>query len=196
MGNKKLQVIEPSVSQQKFVAEIREFRQIERDWRKKGVLCLDTSFPFAEFLFTALNMKPNTILFAVSIDFTNYDLQPPSIVFIDPFTGHPVLFNEMQVKFFQVNAVPVAEAAPGMIIQTTPQLILMMGTDRAPFLCIPGVREYHEHPAHSNDPWLRHRGKGEGKLCFLLDQLYNHSVPYVTGLNLNLNISVNGIKQF
>ncbi|WP_306919914.1 putative metal-binding protein [Rhizobium mesoamericanum] len=33
-----------------------------------------------------------------------------------------------------------------------------------PFLCMAGVREYHDNPAHSGDPWLLHRGSGEGRL--------------------------------
>ena len=28
---------------------------------------------------------------------------------------------------------------------------------RRPFFCRPGVREYHEHPQHEDDPWDRHR---------------------------------------
>ncbi len=27
-----------------------------------------------------------------------------------------------------------------------------------PFLCVPGVREYHEQPIHEGDDWLLHRG--------------------------------------
>lgn len=28
---------------------------------------------------------------------------------------------------------------------------------KRPFFCRPGVREYHEHPQHEDDPWDRHR---------------------------------------
>ncbi len=74
------------------------------------------------------------------------------------------------------------------------QPILMSGVNERPFFCIPGVREYHNHPAHTGNPWLLHRTKGEGKLAFLLDQLYIHSIPFIKQYGLNFNVTVN--QQF
>lgn len=191
------QVVQPQVSRTKFENEVAEFRKIESDWRKKGVFCLKAEFPTIQFVFIANNIKPSTVVFAVSIDFTNYDIEPPSIVFIDAFTGTPVTAKELNnIGFFQIikqsiqlPGMPVGE--PQQIEQRNP--ILMMGLNERPFLCIPGVREYHNHPAHTDNPWLNYRTRGEGKLLFILDQLYNHCIPYLTGFNLNFTFS---LKQF
>jgi hypothetical protein len=62
-----------------------------------------------------------------------------------------------------------------------------------PFLCLPGVREYHEHPAHSNDPWLGYRNSGEGTLGFLIDQLHLYgSNPISSYCPQNYNIQQPG----
>jgi hypothetical protein len=37
-------------------------------------------------------------------------------------------------------------------------------TGEAPFLCIAGVREYHDHPGHSGDSWDLHRTTGAGRV--------------------------------
>lgn len=182
----------------KFNNEYAEFLQIEKDWRKKGVICLKVEYPIIQFVFIAHHVKPTTVVFAVSIDFTNYDIEPPSVVFIDPFTGEPITVKDLNnIQFFQVSnqaqqiQVPWLPGGIQQIQQRVP--ILMLGLNERPFLCIPGVREYHEHPAHTDNPWLNYRTRGEGKLLFLLDQLYNHCIPYITGFNINFLFS---LKQF
>lgn len=201
MAKNKKQAVEPNVSRTKFENELAEFLLIENDWRKKGVICVKAEFPIFEFIFIAHNVKPPTVAFAVSIDFTNYDVEPPSIVFIDSFTGKPIEIKDMSnIGFFQVTnqeiQIPGIQL-PGMpnglqqIQQRNP--ILMIGLNDRPFLCIPGVREYHNHPAHTDNPWLNYRTLGEGRLLFLLDQLYNHSIPYFTGFNMSVQFH---LKQF
>lgn len=48
--------------------------------------------------------------------------------------------------------------------------------DQIPFLCLAGVREYHNNPGHTGDSWFLHRGTGAGTLNFLLEQLYKYGV--------------------
>jgi hypothetical protein len=191
--NKK-QVVQPEVSRIKFDKEIAEFLLIEDDWRKKGVICLKANFPTIEFIFIAPHTKPQTVAFGVSIDFTNYDIEPPSIVFVNPFTLEPVVVKDMQVGFFQVvNQTQQIQGLPQQFQMQVPNQILMQGLNDRPFLCIPGIREYHNHPAHTDNPWLNHRTRGEGKLFFVLSQLYNHCIPHITGFNMQVNFS---LKQF
>lgn len=191
MAPDKIQVAQPEVSQLKFAKELDEFRLIEDDWRRKGVICLTAEFPKVQLAFTAPQLKPPPIVFGVSLDFTNYDIEPPSIKFIDPLSGRPITTKEMNVNFFQVAT--AVQSLPGMpqLQFQQPQLILMGAPEDHPFLCIPGVREYHDHPAHSGDSWLLHRTRGEGKLTFLIDQLYNHSIPYVRSYNVNFSVGIN-----
>ena len=55
-----------------------------------------------------------------------------------------------------------------------------------PFLCIPGVKEYHDHPGHSGDPWELHRSAGEGRLVRLLEVISKYGLEPVQGFNVNL----------
>jgi hypothetical protein len=192
----KIQVVEPEVTRAKFEHEIAEFILIEDEWRKKGIVCLKRDCPNAQFVFIAHHIKPVIVAFAVSIDFTNYDIDPPSVVFINPFTLQPVKTRDLQVGFFQVSTqiqqVPGSNGMQEMQLRV-PVSILVPGLDDIPFLCIPGIREYHNHPAHSNNSWLNYRTKGEGKLSFILDQLYIHCIPHIVGFNAHINFSP---KQF
>lgn len=190
--NNNKQVVQPEVSRTKFDNEVSEYRKLEDEWRKKGVICLNIEFPIIQLVFIAHQLKPPSVAFAVSIDFNNYDVDPPSIVFINPFSGKPITTKEMNVGFFQLSKkdLPVPEGQP-KVVQNIMQPILMGAPDDYPFLCIPGVREYHKHPAHTGDSWLLYRNKGEGKLGFLIDQLYNHSIPFVKSYNIKFNVSIN-----
>ena len=55
-----------------------------------------------------------------------------------------------------------------------------------PFLCIPGVKEYHDHPGHSGDPWELHRPAGEGRLVRLLEVISKYGLEPVQGFHVNL----------
>jgi hypothetical protein len=189
------QVVDPEVSQTKFSHELSGFRLLEHEWRKKGILLLKSDFPEIQLAFIAPQLKPLAVAFAVSIDFTNYDVEPPSVKFIDPLTGLLVTTKEIYVRFFQagemIESMHPIPGMPQIQLQQPPRPILMGGLDENPFLCIPGVREYHNHPAHTGDPWLLHRTQGEGTLAFIIDQLYNHSIPFIRGYNINMVVGIN-----
>ena len=41
-----------------------------------------------------------------------------------------------------------------------------------PMLCLPGLKEYHTHPSHLNDPFLNYRGRGESyTLCHIVHRV-------------------------
>jgi hypothetical protein len=65
-------------------------------------------------------------------------------------------------------------------------MIQAHGPDEVPFLCLPGVRQYHDNPAHTGDSWLLHRRSGEGSLHFLVEQIWKYGVNPVE-LQMNLN---------
>ena len=62
-------------------------------------------------------------------------------------------------------------------------------SEDVPFLCIPGVREYHEHPAHSGDSWLLHKGSGEGTLYFLLNTIYRYGVEPIPSYGISMGVT-------
>lgn len=196
MEANKNQVVQPEVTRAKFESELNKFRLLENENRKRGIICLKTEFPVIELAFTAHLLKPPAIVFAVSIDFTNYDVEPPSIVFIDPFTGLPVTTKEIHAKFVKLISGNV-QVAPGQMINIPnfPQNILIGEPNERPFLCIPGVKEYHNHPQHTGNSWLLSRTKGEGDLAFLIDQLYYNSIPFIKSYSVNFTVGINSQIQ-
>lgn len=187
MGFKQNPVIDPVISKVKFRREIETFEAREAFWREKGVIRISTGFPQVRFLFCVTNTKPKAVAFGVELDFSNYDLYPPSVRFIDPFSGRRLMMREMDVQLIQMNQVvpnaPPENVNPFQRIQAQP--LLMGRPEDYPFLCLPGIREYHQHPAHTGDSWFLYRGRGEGRLHWIIERLYDHSV----GLNLQYQVA-------
>ncbi len=178
-----MQYMEPEVSLTKFEEEIGNFHQISNAWREKGVFLIHEDYPIVEFMFTTPKLRPSAIAFCVRIDFTNYDIEPPSLKFICPFTKKILARDEVLLRFIQVNKQP-DHVNPA--IQTD---LLQSHQNKTPFFCIPGIKEYHNHPAHTGDSWLLYRKNGEGSLGFILDQLYNYSIPFIKGHQLSITVA-------
>jgi hypothetical protein len=166
------QVTDPEVTREKFEQEVRKFRAVEEHYRTKGILLQEIQFPKIQLAFCSTKLQPNIIGYSVMLDFTNYDTEPPSIKFVNPFTKELLKREEIPFAFLQFKN-PFQH-----------QDLIQGGGTMDLFLCIPGVREYHQHPAHSGDSWLLYRGKGEGTLLFILDQLYQHSLSTIRGFLL------------
>ena len=84
--------------------------------------------------------------FGVRVDLQGYDQRAPSITFRDPWTWQ---------------LAPYAALPIGQLVDdpAKPQIVLLDGhpTAKRPFLCLRGVREYHEHPQHDGDDWAMYR---------------------------------------
>ena len=61
--------------------------------------------------FAATKLRPAPIVAAVVVDFTDYDLQPPSVRFVDPFTREKLLASNVQ--FPDVQAPRCRACSPG-----------------------------------------------------------------------------------
>src|SRR5690606_10277866 len=111
-----------------------------------------------------------------------------SVKFVHPLTFEPVSIEQVPTRLNRK-----LEGSP------VPQELLQAHQDRVPFFCIPGVREYHEHPFHNGDSWLLYRKRGgEGSLCFLLDnlQLYGTSslTSYLWQVTINMQTPSLGLS--
>lgn len=169
------QVVDPQVSQEKYTSEVALFRQNYSEYRTRGILLLEESFPAIRLAFCSVKIRPYPILFAVCIDFTNYDLEPLSISFIDALTYAPILIQQMPHQFPR----KISQVQQNMNLQP----LVIAQADNIPFFCIPGVREYHRHPAHTGDNWFLHRGiAGEGTLGFLIEKLHQYGVAGINGI--------------
>lgn len=189
------QTVDPAVSRAKFEREVAQFRAMEPAYRRKGWLLLDASYPEVLVAFAATKLMPPAIVGAVLVDFTDYDLKPLSVRFVNPFTREPV--TRMNLPMSMPRRPPVHGAAPeavgAMIMQgllPVTDCIQANGPDAPPFLCLPGVREYHDNPAHTGDPWLLHRASGEGSLAFILDKIWAYGVNTVEQYQFQVQVNM------
>jgi hypothetical protein len=192
-----MQSVDETVSRAKFEREVAQFREHEVAHRRRGCFLLDATFPQVLMAFAAPRLKPAAMVGAVVIDFTNYDLQPPSVTFVDPFTREPLRAAEMTMAMVRRPPMPGVppEMFEGLFASGQIQPVAMIawhGPNERPFLCLPGVREYHEHPAHTGDSWLLHRGSGGGSLHFLVEQILTYGVNPIDQWQVELRQTVTG----
>jgi len=194
------QVVDPEASRAKFAREVERYRALEVVYRRKGWLLLDATFPEVFVVFAAAKLKPAALVTGVVIDFTDYDLRPPSVRFVDPLTREPLKFKDLGFRMARrqaaAGAPPGLMMVPGVGLQMIPpfqDLIQANGPDEEPFLCLPGIREYHDNPAHTGDSWLLHRASGEGSLAFILDKIWTYGVNPITDYQWQLQVQVLGL---
>jgi len=190
--NSEQQVVDPAVSRAKFDAEIRAYRAIEKDQVRLGWWLLEADFPKVFVVFAAPQLKPPAVICGVQLDFTNYDLEPPSVRLVDPFTRVPYRSNQLPTVMLrrQIKSIPALQAAGLAGAQATTDVPLLQAhhPDDIPFLCVPGVLEYHRHPAHTGDSWLTHRGLGAGTLINLLSVIYQYGVRPIASYGIGLQV--------
>jgi hypothetical protein len=84
--------------------------------------------------------------FLAEFDLTDYDLRAPSVEFRHPATGellkYATMFRAVEFERDRKEHLVLLDDHP---------------TTHKPFLCLRGIREYHEHPQHSGDEWLAYR---------------------------------------
>lgn len=188
------QTVDPAVSIAKFERELSVFKSMTDFNRMRGVIPLKAEFPNIILLFLAYKVRPTAVAFTVRINFNNYDVEPPSIQFIDPITEQLLSISDMSTRFPRrtITKMPVPSPEGQMTMVDIPggqDLLQFHPPHHIPFLCLPGTREYHEHPYHSNDPWLDHRGKGEGTLGFIVDQLHKYGTePIIASSPQAINV--------
>jgi hypothetical protein len=172
------QAVDPRVSQAKFDREIAQYRALAQEHSRRGWWLIDAEFPKVFVVFATPKLKPPAVVFGAMLDFTDYDFQPPSVRLVDPFTREPYKARELPSVLRRI--VPAVPQVGGFIMAADQQLMQAAQPDEIPFLCLPGVREYHDHPAHTGDSWLLHRGGTEGSLHFILDVLYRYGVQPIS----------------
>jgi hypothetical protein len=84
--------------------------------------------------------------FKARFDLTDFNLRAPSLEFRDAWTNSFLDFATM----FRALEYEKDRKAHVVLLDDHP-------TTHKPFLCLRGIREYHEHPQHSGDDWLLYR---------------------------------------
>lgn len=186
------QYADPQVSRAKFDREIAEFRALGEHHRKRGWLLVHAEYPTALLVLATPKTSPSTIVTGVSFDYSNYDAAPPSVRLVHPFSGEPYTLAQLPTQLnrampTQPFAIPgQAAGQPQLLFQAQQPLMQAHAPEDIPFLCLAGVREYHDHPAHSGDLWELHRASGAGRLVRLLEIISRYGVEPITGFAVQL----------
>ena len=186
------QYVDPSVSRTKFDRELAEYRSMESDYRKRGWFLVTAEWPLVVVILASQKTTPATIVTTVQFDYKNYDAEPPSVRMIDPFSGRYLRSRELLTRLPRMIPGPEMDIPGGHKgqLNTVQEMMQTHSPDEMPFLCIPGVKEYHDHPGHSGDPWELHRSTGEGRLAHLLGVISKYGLEPVTGFNVKLTPQV------
>ena len=186
------QYVDPAVSRAKFAREIDDYTSLETDYRARGWFLMKAEWPEVVVMLASIKTSPPAIVMAVQFDYSNYDAEPPSVRLTNPFTGKLLAHKELPTRLPRMIVgpeidVPIAiDGDAKMRMQSTQDLMQAHSPDAVPFLCIPGVKEYHDHPGHSGDPWELHRTKGAGRLVRLLEVISKYGLEPIKGFGVNL----------
>ncbi len=194
MANGTGQYTDPSVSRTKFDREIAEYRAFEADYRTRGWFLVKADWPVVMVVLASDKTMPPAIVAAVQFDYTNYDAEPPSVRFIDPFSGRSLSLRELPLRMQRMipgPELPIPGPDGGKVQLKTPENLMQANSpEDIPFLCIAGVKEYHDHPGHSGDPWAIHRSSGEGRLVRLLQVISKYGLEPIQGFNVQFQPQV------
>ena len=177
-------ITDPAVARRKFNREVEAARAHE-PFQRQGVWIMRAEYPTV-FAVLAIN-KPFPvvpgILCGVHIDFSDYDVRPPSVRLVDPFREEPVNFNACW-KFPIARA--VIDPSTGQKTHEV-QTLLQAFSPEKPFFCLPGVREYHDCSAHTGDSWFLHRKPN--MLVHLLTILHRYG-PNAAGIQFQVQTQI------
>ena len=186
------QFTDPAVSRKKFNREITEFRSLRDQYSQQGWFLAHAKYPHALVILASPKTKPIMVFSGVFFDYTNYDAVPPSVRLVHPMTGKPYKSFELPSQLpralpsQQINLFGATEGVPQLEFQQQQPLMQAYDPNDIPFLCLAGVREYHEHPAHSGDHWELHRPSGAGRLIRLIEIISKYGLETITGLNVQM----------
>lgn len=151
--------VDRTVAQAKFARELEILRAQAPTLTARGICVHRAEFPFVDVIYAAgqplhvhlgLRVMEAAMLgqraFGVRFDMEDFDLTAPSATFRD-------------VRSWKQLPPGAVKGFRNIAGQPTP-VLLNHPTLMRPFLCMQGIREYHEHPDHTNDDWLAHRDEG------------------------------------
>lgn len=168
-------LVPAEVTRAKLAAELADWEANSAIYQRRGWVLVERGDQhvvvafIASVPFVGVTTLP-VVTACVHIDYSNYDLRPPSVTFLDPRTREP--------------ASPAVRAPGASDAGVRDALVDGHPVTGRPFLCLPGIREYHDHPQHSGDSWLLHRPSGAGRLAVICERIWQRMVINVLGLRV------------
>lgn len=178
-------LVDPAVSRAKFNDQITQYQSAEDEYIRRGWWMVKAEFPEVFIVFGTPSIAPPVVAFGALINFDNYDLRPPSVWLVDPFTRERYTMAQVPIapmpRRRNIPLEGLEQFGPAVPQQVQVDHLLQGDAETLPFICVPGIREYHNHPAHTGDSWLLHRNRGEGTLYFILNLLGTYGVGAIKG---------------
>ena len=178
-----MQYIDPTVSKRKFEFELNTFKENQERYRKRGIMLLEAKFPNIYLAFISNKLIPPPIVFVVRLNFENYDMEPISVRFVDPYTFQPLMSFGIEIIKKHNNTGEL-------------QNLVQQNKGKLPFVCIRGIYEYHRHDGHSGDSWFLYRKKGGmGTMGYIIDILYTHGLTAIDNYLLNGIVKISDLRN-
>ncbi len=114
----------------------------------RGWHFLERSYPTLDLAFTS----PQGNYLRLRMNCENWNAQPPSIALLDKSGQHITSAIASSTNIFNRSAHP---------------------RTGKPFVCMPGVLEYHTHSSHLNDHWEPRRNRPGYRLLEIVTQVWN-----------------------
>lgn len=163
--------VDQRISRLKYDRQVGNLGRQKNLLRSWGCFLVNCTFPHVEALFlpsnpfviefpawiqtgqtlqlAVANMQVDSVVgraFGVRIDMEDYDLRAPSVTFRNPTTWELAPFNSIPTGHF-----PDESGHPRPVVLDAHPVF------ERPFLCIQGIREFHEHPQHTDVDWFTNR---------------------------------------
>ena len=171
--------LDPHVCRSKFDLEIQRFYEASAITTARGCRLLEISFPTLRLeivkMMPVIGASLPIVMVSARVDFTDFDIDPLSVTFVDPIGGQPSspLFPIVQM---------INGEQRNLVIPSHPK-------EKRPFLCHAGVREYHSHDQHNGDEWGFHREQRRiGGLVWLADLLWDNCVSRIPALGVGFQL--------
>jgi hypothetical protein len=119
-GQPRSQVADTAVSRAKFAREVEALCRHEAEYRNQGWFLLSAEFPEVFLVLTATQLRPAPVLFGVVVNFVNYDVEPPSVLLVNPWTREPFRARELLSPLPRVIQRPAAPAPTRGEAEPTP----------------------------------------------------------------------------
>jgi hypothetical protein len=96
---------DPTVVQRKVERELRDYADRHDYYRARGIWVLHYQFPQLLVAFVTPKIKPYpSVPYGVLFELSNYDVEPPSIRFVDPLTLAPLKRREIATNLIRRRA--------------------------------------------------------------------------------------------
>lgn len=146
--------LRPEVSEELFLQGVTQFLDNPVLLMDRGWLILESMYP--RFTITMHHRRTGKLR-TFQFTFDDWNDLPPAQTIVDPDTRQPVPGNQWP----QYQSYWHQSGWSNTPLITTPQ----------PFMCMPGIREYHTHHAHGQDKWENYKGSEDYSLVGIVSQV-------------------------